>query len=398
MAATSAPQQEKVVQLSSELVSIDSVNLRYPGATHGEREIARYVEHYYQRLGLDVESYEVAPNRPNVIAQLPCPHPVGTILLDSHTDTVSVVPVGEALFRPEIRAGRLYGRGACDDKGPLAAMMIAMERLLQRRSELRVNVIALASVDEESGGSGINSFIDRGFVVDAAVVGEPTELKVVRAHKGNLIWRVTALGRAAHTSKPENGVNAIYQIMPVLQAIREEVEPSLSAITHPLLTSPTITVTMIEGGAGLNIVPAECAIALGRRTLPNEDVGNVVREMRELFARLQHDNPGLELRVVEPQIEPVGLDTPVDAPIVQAARRAAKMVTGDDQPVGVPCGSHARWLSGRGDIPCVLLGPGCVDDAHTANESISLEELTKAPALYEEIVLNFGEMLASAKR
>ena len=385
-----------LVELLHDLVSIDSVNPRYPGATQGERNLAEYVHRYYETLGVDVESYEVSDGRPNVIARLMVDDPVGTVLLDAHTDTVGVNPHGPELFRPRVKDGRLYGRGACDDKGSLSAMMVAMANLVARRSELRVNVVALASADEESGGSGINSFVDRGERIDAAIVGEPTELQVVRAHKSGIVWGVTAVGEAAHSSKPEIGVNAIYQMMPVLQAIKEEIEPALSQITHPLLSSPTITPTLIEGGTGANIVPPECTITLSRRCLPTEDSSTIVDEMRDFFTRLQDTTPGLRLRITEPQPpEFIGLDTPADEPIVRAASQAIRSIDGDGEPQGVPYGSHAVWLSGRGRIPCVVLGPGFIDDAHTATESVSLAELTSAPLVYEQSVLNFSDILAS---
>ena len=385
-----------VIQILHDLVSIDSVNPRYPGATEGEHEIAEYVRHYYERLGVDVESYEVAAGRPNVIARLSADDPVGTVLLDAHTDTVGVLPHGPELFKPRVKNGRLYGRGACDDKGSLSAMMVAMELLVSRRSELRVNVVALASADEESGGSGINSFVDRGEHIDAAIVGEPTELQVVRAHKSGIFWHITAVGEAAHSSKPEVGVNAIYKMLPVLNAIRDEIEPALEQITHPLLSSPTITPTLIEGGTGPNIVPAECTILLSRRCLPTEDSDEIIKEMREFFRRLQDETPGLELRITEPRPQAFfGLDTPANEPIVRAATRAVRTIDGDAEPMGVPYGSHAVFLSGRAHIPCVVMGPGFIDDAHTATESVSLAEMTRAPSLFEQTVLNYGDMLGS---
>ena len=385
-----------VIQILRELVSIDSVNPRYPGATQGERKIADYVHHYYERLGVDVESYEVAAGRPNVIARLSADDPVGTVLLDAHTDTVGVMPHGPQLFKPRVKDGRLYGRGACDDKGSLSAMMVAMANLVNRSSELRVNVVALASVDEESGGSGINSFVDRGERIDAAIVGEPTELQVVRAHKSGIFWHITAVGEAAHSSKPEVGVNAIYKMLPVLNAIRDEIEPALKQITHPLLSSPTITPTLIEGGAGPNIVPPECTIFLSRRCLPTEDSQDIIDQMRGFFRRLQDETPGLELRITEPKPQAFfGLDTPADEPIVRAATQAVRSIDEDAEPMGVPYGSHAVWLSGRGHIPCVVMGPGFIDDAHTATESVSLAEMTRAPSLYAQTVLNYGEILAS---
>ena len=388
-----------VIQLLRDLVSIDSVNTRYPGATNGEREIAGFVQQYYESLGIDVESYEVAEGRPNVIARLDADEPVGTILLDAHTDTVGVSPQGPALFEPRVKEGRLYGRGACDDKGSLSAMMVTMASLAARRAELRVNVVALASVDEESGGTGIISFIDRGERIDAAIVGEPTELQAVRAHKSGLMWDITTVGAAAHSSKPEVGVNAIYHMVTVLEAIRDEIEPGLGRISHPLLSSPTITPTLIEGGEGPNIVPAECTILLSRRSLPTEDSHDIIKEMRRFFRRLQDETPGLELRITEPQTHGfLGLDTPADEPIVRAATQAVRSINPDAEPLGVPYGSHAVWLSGRGHIPCVVMGPGFIDDAHTATESVSLAEMAQAPSLYEQAVLNYGDILAAKPR
>jgi acetylornithine deacetylase/succinyl-diaminopimelate desuccinylase-like protein len=380
---------DRATAILRDLVAIESVNPAYPGGRRGEGEVARYFADYISRLGLVPKWQEVFPDRNNVWAFVEAPGATRTILFDAHMDTVTLEPVGQAMVEPSIREGRLFGRGACDDKGSLAAMIAMLPALLDRPDRLKANVIVLATVDEEYNFAGINAFIKRGPSIDAAVVGEPTDLKVVRAHKGALRWRLTTRGRNAHTSRPQEGVNAIYHMVPVIEALRTDLAARLLNRSHPLLGNPTCTVAMIEGGTGFNIVPDSCTIGIDRRVLPNETPEEVIAEIEEVLAAVRERHPEIDILVGTPDDKGTGLDTPADDPLVRLAETTVGAVLGNGEAIGVPYGTHASALSAAG-VPSIVLGPGSISVAHSPDESVPLEEVGLAAELYARIAFAYG--------
>lgn len=371
-----------------DLVAIESVNPFFPGGERGEIEMARYVADYFADLGLDPQRQEALPARENVWARLDVPGASRTLLLESHMDTVTIEPIGRGLLEPAVRDGRMSGRGSCDTKASLAAMLTALAALVERRDQLKANVIVLGSVDEEYLMRGIGAFAGLGLPIDAAVVGEPTSLNVVRAHKGLVRWTIEAHGRAAHTSRPENGVNAIDHMIETIGALRQRFDAVLPRRQHPLLGSPTFTVATIRGGTGVNIVPELCAIDVDRRTLPAESTAEVIAELHDVLAELRRRRPDLDVRVGEPFASIPGLDTPANEPFVQLATRIAHQHGGRSEPVGVPYGTNAWALAGRG-IPTIVLGPGDIAQAHSADEWVDLAQVERAAELYVTLALAF---------
>jgi acetylornithine deacetylase len=371
---------ERLVGLLSELVAIESVNPAYPGG-RGEAAAAAYVEAYCRRLGLDVARPPVLPGRDNVLAELRVPGARQTLLFEAHMDTVALAPMGERALCPEVRDGRLYGRGACDTKGALAAMLGALERLVVRRADLRVNVLLLAAVDEEHHFRGVMAFIEAGPPVQAAVVGEPTELRLVVAHKGCVRWRLSTRGRAAHSSRPREGDNAIDQMADVLHALRT-LHPQLAARRHPLVGSPTLSVGRIWGGTGVNIVPDQCTIELDRRTIPGEEPAAVLAEVDALLAELTAAKPAVRVEREEPFVVDWALATPIDAAIVGATAAACRAVGRTGEPVGASYGTDASKLWALGSMPSVVLGPGSTAQAHTADEYVALDQVMVAVEIY----------------
>ncbi len=373
--------------LLQDLIAINSVNPAYPEG-QGEAAVADYVERHCQNIGLDVIRQPVLPGRDNIVATILVPGATETLLYEGHMDTVGLGLMGETGLTPQLRDGKLYGRGACDTKGSLAAMLVAFERLLEHSADLKVNVALLASVDEEYAYRGVLAYIDSDLPATAAIVGEPTDLRLVVAHKGCVRGTITVTGRAAHSSEPHLGISAIDGMADVLIGFRT-LGPQLATRQHPLMSPPTLTVATIEGGTGNNIVPEQCTIVYDRRTLPDEEPKTVLAELDAVLDIVRESRPDLKIERPAPRLLSEGLDTPVESGLVRAAAIACQELNLDPVPAGVPYGSDASKLQKRRGIPSIVFGPGSIAQAHGAGEFVPLEHLTKAAEFYASIALRY---------
>jgi acetylornithine deacetylase len=371
-----------VENLLADLVSIESVNPYFPGGVRGETAMSDYVASFAADAGLAVDKVDVVDGRPNVVAELRVPGATRTLLLDSHMDTVSLDQMGADGLRPVIANGRMTGRGSCDDKASLAAMLIAVSRLAANPAGLQSNVVLLASADEEYLMRGAGAFARSGRRIDGAIVGEPTNLDVVIAHKGVLRWQLHVHGKAAHSSNPQFGTNAIYQMAELLNAIRPEYEQVIATHSHPLLGSATWSVGKIWGGTAVNIVPELCTVEIDRRLLPGEDAASGLAEFDEILAKVRSNRPDLEVTRAEPFAYAAPVSTPATAPVVRAIAAACGAVRDRSPLVGVAYGTNASRFAEVG-IECVVLGPGDIRQAHTADEYIDLNQVVQAAAIYE---------------
>lgn len=363
-------------QLLRELIALPSVNPAFlPGRDDltGERRVADFLAFTADRAGLELEWQEVFPGRSNLLIRLT---PAGgkvrrRILLAPHMDTVGVD--GEARFKPVMKSGRLYGRGACDTKGSIAAYLAALLELAASGPRPReTEIILTALVDEESNQSGSRALVKRGLKADLAIVGEPTRLRVVTAHKGDLWLRITTHGKSAHGSKPHLGKNAVLAMARIVEELETNYAAALRRRTHPLLGHATVNVGTITGGKQPNIVPDRCEIDIDRRTLPDESDAAVCRELRALLRRC---DPTAELSDTKGAACPA-METDPHLPLVRQLMRCA----GQRQPQGVDYFSDAAVLA-SGGIPSVLLGPGDIAQAHTAEEWVELTQLECATRL-----------------
>src|SRR5512138_2405364 len=260
-----------LTELLSSLVSIDSTNPDLVPGAAGEGEIARYIASWLERAGLEVRLIESAAGRPNVVAVARGTGGGRSLLLNGHMDTVSQGSFAEA-HKPRIESGRLYGRGAYDMKGGLAACMQAIVEAGRRR--LRGDVILAAVVDEEYASLGTATVVETVHA-DAAIVAEFTELQVVLAHKGFVWFDIETTGRAAHGSRPDLGVDAIAHMGRVLVQLEEMDRALRSEATHPLLGSGSLHAGLIRGGQELSSYPEHCTLSIERRTLPGETPADV---------------------------------------------------------------------------------------------------------------------------
>jgi acetylornithine deacetylase len=333
---------------------------------------------------MEVWEEEVFPGRPNVIARLPGRDPGRRLVLEAHTDTVSVKGMTIPPFEPLILDGKMYGRGSCDTKAGLATMMHAMASLKADGITPPCEVLLAAVVDEEFSYRGVVKLCE-SLKADAAIVAEPTEMRAVIATKGVLRCRIVVRGKSAHSSKPHLGVNAITHMARVIAAIEAD-NDRMAAVQHPLVGCGTCNVGVINGGVQVNFVPDICAIEIDRRLLPGERADDAVAHYRQLLQGIA----GITAEVEEPLLlVDEALDTPVGSAVVQTASRVLREMGLNPDPCGVPFGCDASKLS-RAGIPSIVFGPGSIDRAHTVDEYVELDQVEQALEFQRRFILSFA--------
>jgi len=350
-------------ELVASLVAIESVNPELVPGGAGEAEIAEFVARWLRDAGLDVELDEAAPGRPSVIAVAPGTGDGRSLMLNAHLDTVGVEGM-ERPFEPVVREGRLHGRGAYDMKAGLAACMLAAARL--RSERLGGDVVVTAVADEEYASIGVQSVLERRRT-DAAIVTEPTALRVCIAHKGFVWAEVETRGRAAHGSRAAEGVDAIARMAPALTRLAELQSALDSAPGNELVGPGSVHASLIDGGQELSSYPARCVLSLERRTVPGETADHVRRECEGLVEGI--DDAAARLSLVR---DPFSVDPGAD--VVQAVARAAEAVTGRPAELyGETYWMDAAFIQAAG-IPTVVFGPGG-EGAHAVDEWVDLESV-----------------------
>jgi acetylornithine deacetylase len=370
------------VALTRALVGIPSVNPLLEEQGKGEKDIARRCHEWLEAWGYATRSTEVAPGRWNVVAQAGEGRPV--TLLNGHLDTVGVEGMTVDPFEAEIRDGRIWGRGACDMKGGVAALLSAARAFVRRRGS--GTVIVALTADEEHGSIGMQRLIEDGVVADRAIVCEPTSLAVMPAHKGFVWINAVFRGRAAHGSMPSEGVDAIRHAALYLAEL-ESLHAALEAgVRHPLLGPPSFHAGTIRGGSAPSVYPDRCALELERRTLPDEGVDAVVAEFRAALERLSDRVGGIDASI-EVGLSRPGSDVSGDAPVVQALLRAISAEQVEPRVQGMTAWVDAAFLNQAG-VPAVCFGPGTIAKAHTADEFVEVEEVRTAARVLERLLLD----------
>ena len=301
-----------VVQTLADLVRINSVNPAYE-CGQPEKEIAAFIGQFFREHGIETWEQEVLPERPNLIARLPGRDAKRRLVFEAHTDTVSAMGMTIPPFDPVISDGRLYGRGACDTKAGLAAMMHALIALKRSGTAPACEVWVVAAADEEHSFRGVLKLCE-GLDAAAAVVAEPTDLQLAIASKGVLRWKICCRGKAAHSSKPHLGLSAITNMARLVLAFESD-NQQLTLRQHPLLGSATCNIGLIQGGRQVNFVPDFCAIEIDRRLLPGEEIADVLSH----YQRLLEAKPELDAFMEAPMIQDPALETAADDPIVSCA-------------------------------------------------------------------------------
>ena len=368
-----------VAELTGRLVEIESINPDVVAGGSGELGLARFVAEWCERAELETTLTELRPGRANVVAAARGSGGGRSLMLNAHLDTVGVDGMTDP-FVPRIEAGRLYGRGAQDMKGSLAACMLAAADAKRRR--LCGDVIVTAVADEELASIGTQA-IAATLSADAAIVTEPTDLRLAVAHRGFVHLEVEVTGRAAHGSRPDVGIDAIAKMGRVLVGI-EELDRGLRAHpSHDRLGSGSVHASLIEGGQEYSSYPARCLLQAERRTIPGETVELAEREIREIVSVARGGDPDFsaDVRVVASR-EPFEVGD--DAELVDVVRRSAASVTGaEPEVVGVSYWADSALLAVAG-IPTVLFGPRG-EGAHAEVEWVDVGDLERCVEIYAAV-------------
>lgn len=363
-------------KLVCELVAIESVNPDLVAAGSGESKIAAFVAEWLGAEGLAVQVAEPVPGRTSVIGVLAGSGGGASLMLNAHMDTVGAGGMKDP-FIPVVRNGRVYGRGAYDMKGSLAAIMIAAREA--RKLKLHGDLIVAAVADEEVASVGTAAVLER-IEADAAIVTEPTEMRLCLAHKGFAWLEVETGGVAAHGSRPDLGIDAVAHMGRILTGVLELDQRLRAGRGHLLLGTGTLHASLIEGGQELSTYPARCVVKLERRTLPGEDGAKALQEIDDVIASARAEDPALEASarlLLERPPSQLGADSFV----TEAVEKAATEVLGrEPEVIGV-----AFWmdmaLSNAVGIPTVAFGPSG-EGAHADVEWVDLASLQTCVQVY----------------
>jgi acetylornithine deacetylase len=365
------------VALTRILVAIPSVNPDLEPDGAGEPEVAAVCADLLQGWGLETRTYDATPGRPNVVAELAGDGP--TLLLNGHLDTVGVAGMTIDPFGAEIRGDRLWGRGACDMKGGVAALMAATHALA--KSPVRPNIVVALTSDEENASVGMAELVRRGVQADLAVVCEPTQLAVMPAHKGFVWIRTRFQGRAAHGSRPDLGIDAIRHAARFLARLDEHEEELRARPPHALLGHGSFHGGTIRGGVAASVYPELCEVVLERRTLPGEDGDTVVAPFERALAALRDEDPDVTAEL-DVTLERPGTEVASDTPLVRGLLAALDASGHDARVEGMTAWVDAAYLNEAG-IPAVCFGPGSIEQAHTADEWVDVGQLRSCASVLE---------------
>jgi acetylornithine deacetylase len=363
--------------LARALVRIDSRNPSLAPGGPGESACVALLRDVLDAWGFRTEVHDAAPGRPNLLARVGAARGGATLMLSGHVDVVGVDGMTHAPFDAVERDGRLYGRGAADMKGGIGAMCAAAWQAA--RTELAGEIIVAVAADEEYESVGTGVMLERGVRADAAIVGEPTRLEVMPAHRGFVWIEIVVTGRAAHGSRWDLGIDAI-RLAGLLLAELDRVDAEeLSASTHPLLGRASLHASTIEGGIGMSTYPDRCVLRIERRTLPGETGADAVAEVRRACAAVRARRPELAAEVSLLMAQGPS-DVATDAPVVRALEDALRERGEGVRVAGMSAWTDAALLNAAG-IPSICFGPGDISLAHAAEEYIPLLEIDRATSV-----------------
>ena len=377
--------RDYLTQTLINLVRINSINPSLVEGGPGEAEIAAYVAHALSGLGLRVEVHDVAARRPNVVGVLTGQGGGRSLMLNAHLDTVGIDNM-PAPFSAEIIDGKLYGRGAYDMKGSLAAMIAAAKALVDAGVTLSGDFLLAAVADEEHASLGTQAVVTR-YRPDAAIVTEPTELQIALAHKGFIWYEVEVTGKAAHGSRPQLGIDANLKMGRFLGELDRLERELRSRLGHPLIGPPTLHAALIKGGTSMSVIADRCVLGIERRTLPGETEAQAAAELQALIDRVAEADRDFHATLkCTLQREPFAVDA--DVAIVRALDRAYTQ-TLKKQPdhAGLSFWTDAALHAAAGTAT-VVFGPHG-DGAHAVEEWVDLQTVADAALIYAQTALAY---------
>ena len=377
--------EEEITNLAQELIKIPS------DETAGEKEVCEYLESFLKSLGMKVRLQEVLPNRPNIIAEVIGDELGKSIMFNGHVDTVPVGDIKKWSMDPYsaiIKDNKLFGRGSTDMKGAIASMIIAMKFIMNNVEKFNGKIIFTGVMAEETTGLGTQKIVEENIKTDMAVVGEPSDEKIYRAHKGTMWFNLSTYGKLEHSSESNSeSNNAIINMMKLIMEINE-ISKELETIENNLVGHPSINIGLIDGGTKQNMIADSCRISIDRRTLPEEKTDEILDKLRirldgllSLDDRLTFD---LEIDTIREAVEVAESEQ-----IVQEVKNALNKVINKNPTIsGMKATTDMSILVNQGNIPSVIYGPGFIKQAHTVDEFIEVKRLVESSQVYAEILLN----------
>lgn len=371
-----------VINIAQDLVRIPSVNPYYDINSVGEKDVAEWIENWGRKQNFETLIQPALEGRSNIVIHFRNGSEHPHFLFNGHMDTVGVAGMTINPFGGEISRGRLWGRGAADMKGALACMLTALLRLKENASSWRGTVSVGCVIDEEHCFRGILALLEQIGCPDYALVGEPTSMQVVRGCKGCLRFAMHAKGKAAHSSNPFQGISAIVAMSHAILELESFFQNYLIKIKHPGFGTSTGSIGLIEGGTGVNIVPEHCTIQVDVRLLPGQDGQKTYEEIQTYVRTRCNQVKGVEWSFDDPFL----IDNAFEISSKHLLVQEACAIANSEKSEVVPYGCDASKIAARG-IPCVIMGPGNITFAHTADESIGVIELEEATNQYVQLIM-----------
>ncbi len=377
--------RDLTLSILRELVCINSINPALELGGAGEEQAARYVAAVLEGAGLKVYVHEPQPARVSVVGRLPGAKPGPTLMLNGHLDTVGVQGMSEP-FSARMEGGRVYGRGAYDMKGGVAASVGAAAALAEAGAPFCGELLVAAVADEEHASLGTLDLLAR-YQLDAAIVTEPTHLEICLAHKGFVWMEVETVGRAAHGSRPDLGVDANLAMGLFLSRLKRLEQELRSRPPHPLVGTPSLHAGLLQGGTAPSVYAASCRVTIERRTVPGETETAILEEIRKLVDQLQSEDPSFRAEVRTLLVRDP-FETDPHSPIVSAVMRASEKVLGQAPSV---CG-QTPWMDSallaRAGIDTAVIGPTGAG-AHAAEEWVDAESVVQLSRILAQAVLEY---------
>lgn len=378
--------EKALVETLQQLVSIESVNPSLDANGKGENDICLHLERLLEEMGIEVEILRFGDNRGSVVGVIKGSGGGKSLMLNGHIDTVSIANMTIDPLKPTIQDGKLYGRGSEDMKGGVAAIIAAARGLLASNAQLKGDVILALVGDEEYKSKGTETVLEK-YHTDAAIVTEPTALTIALAHKGFVWSEVEVFGKAAHGSRPEEGVDAIMKGGKILAELDRFQEETLKQRQHPLVGHPSVHASIINGGREISTYPEYCKIELERRTIPGEDELALHKELTTIIDTLAAADPQLNAKTRVLFSRPP-METSKEEEMVNILQRSFKDVTGSEPNLGgASFWTDAALIAAKG-IPTVNFGPKG-SGLHGASEYVEIESVKQNAAVILDFILNF---------
>ncbi|KKM09662.1 acetylornithine deacetylase [Clostridiales bacterium PH28_bin88] len=384
--------EEEIVSLTRDLISIPS----HSQIPDKEQKVVEYLAHYLDEQGIEYQLQPVENKRSNIIARYPGTGEGNTLILNGHLDTVPPYEMEVDPFAAEVKDGKIYGRGAVDMKGAVAAMVMTLVAFKRAKVQLAGDLIFTGVLGEEGRSEGTELLVKEGIKADGAIVGEPSNFEYAIGHRGLEWLEIEVIGKAAHGGIPEKGINAIVNAAKLIVKIQETLVPRLAERYHPAMGPSVMNFGRIVGGTQPSTVADKCIIQIDRRYIPGETVEQVIAEYEKILEEMASVDPQFHAVIrrmpenMMQHFDHIPLETAENNLIVKAVTEAVNEVTGEQPRITTRRGwTDAALLAGIAHIPTVVCGPGDILFSHSKNEHIEITDLMKAVHIYSLTAMKF---------